>query len=213
MKKLQLITLLIGMLFVACEDDFDNPNSNKPIDNYIGDLKTFELGVEAENFHFNDTTECFMLTKDDIEISRKCITTKSDGKTIVNLEEGLADGVYRLLYFEYKIESDNSEEEITRQFGLGCRIEIYKKNVRIIDSFDKTLQMTGSGTAEDPYIVTCGPHLYNLTLGVQDFYQYDKFNGAYFKQVADISLHDAYGYPSETDGMRLYQAEVIALLG
>ena len=200
MKKLQLITLLIGMLFVACEDDFDNPNPNKPIDNYIGDLKTFELGVEAENFHFNDTTECFMLTKDDIEISRKCITTKSDGKTIVKLEEGLADGIYRLLYFEYKIEAANSEEEITRQFGLGCRIEIYKKNVRIIDSFDKTLQMTGSGTAEDPYIVTCGPHLYNLTLGVQDFYQYDKFNGAYFKQVADISLHDASYYCKHENG-------------
>ena len=28
--------------------------------------------------------------------------------------------------------------------------------------------------------------------------------------AADIELHDAWGYPSETDGMRMYQAEIIA---
>ena len=198
MKKLQFIICLICVLFIACEDDFSNTPPIIPSDNYVGDMKTFELGVEAKNFHFNDTSVCYMLAPDNSQISRKCITSKSDGKTIVTLDEGLADGTYRLLYFEYKIMTNDST--ITKQYGLGCRIDITKKHVKILDSFDETLQMTGSGTEEDPYIVTCGPHLYNLTLGVQDFYEYDKFNGAYFKQVADISLHDASYYCKHEEG-------------
>lgn len=198
MKKLQLIIPLICLLFIACEDEINYIRPNSPIDNYIGALKTFELGAEAENFHFNDTIECHMIAPDDTEISRKCLISKSSDKTIVNLEDGLADGTYRLLYFEYVITSNDST--ITKQYGLGCRIEVDNSEAVIIDSFDKTLQMTGSGTKDDPYIVTCGPHLYNLTLGVKDFYEYDKFNGAYFKQVADISLHDASYYCKHEEG-------------
>ena len=198
MKKLQLIIPLICLIFIACEDEINYIRPNSPIDNYIGALKTFELGAEAENFHFNDTIECHMIAPDDTEISRKCLISKNSDKTIVNLEDGLADGTYRLLYFEYVITSNDST--ITKQYGLGCRIEVDNSEAVIIDSFDKTLQMTGSGTKDDPYIVTCGPHLYNLTLGVKDFYEYDKFNGAYFKQVADISLHDASYYCKHEEG-------------
>jgi len=203
MNKLHIILLafISCIIFFACEDDFIDTDPISPIsptDDYVGELKTFELGAEAENFHFNDTIKCYILAPDDTEISRKCLITKNGNKTIVNLEEGLADATYRLLYFEYQIESNDST--ITMQYGLGCRIEIFKQQVTLLDSFDKTLQMTGSGTEDDPYIVTCGPHLYNLTLGVKDFYEYDKFNGAYFKQVADISLHDASYYCKHENG-------------
>ena len=198
MKKLQLIICLICILFTACEDDFNNIRPIEPSDEYVGNVKTFELGAEAQNFHFNDTIDCHILSPDDTEITRKCLITKDNDKTIVNLEEGLADGTYRLLYFEYVINSDG--KKITLQYGLGCRIKVYKKHVQLLDSFDETMQMTGSGTMDDPYIVTCGPHLYNLTLGVKDFYEYDKFHGAYFKQVADISLHDASYYCKHENG-------------
>lgn len=198
MKKLYFILSIICVLFTACEDDFNNIIPSQPIDEYVGNMKTFVLGTEAENFHFNDTIECYMLTPKDVEISRKCLISKNNDKTIVNLEEGLTDGTYRLLYFEYVIISNDNT--ITKQYGLGCRIEVNNNEAVIIDSFDKTMKMTGSGTKDDPYIVTCGPHLYNLTLGVKDFYEYDKFNGAYFKQVADISLHDASYYCKHEEG-------------
>ncbi len=199
MKKLQFIIPLICLLLIACEDDIDYIRPISPIDNFVGALKTFELGAETENFHINDTVLCYMLAPDDSQISRKCHVSKTNGKTIVDFEQGLADGTYRLLYFEYDIITNDSTI-ITQQYGLGCRIEIFKQQVNLLDSFDKTLQMTGSGTKDDPYIVTCGPHLYNLTLGVKDFYEYDKFNGAYFKQVADISLHDASYYCKHENG-------------
>lgn len=198
MKKLFIFIPLIFLALIACKDDMPNVSPNTPIDDFAGDLMSFELGAEAENFHFNDTVECYMIAPNEATISRKCLISKNNDKTIVNLEEGLADGTYRLLYFEYKVVSN--ESTTTMQYGLGCRIEIYKKQVMLLDSFDKTMQMTGAGTEEDPYIVTCGPHLYNLTLGVKDFYQYDKFNGAYFKQVADISLHDASYYCKHENG-------------
>lgn len=200
MKKLQatLLTFICCIIFFACEDDFIDIKPTSPTDEFIGELKTIELYAETENFHINDTVLCYMLAPDDSQISRKCHVSKSDGKTIVNFEEGLADGTYRLLYFEYEITSNDNK--ITMQYGLGCRIKIYKNHVQLLDSFDKTMQMTGSGTEDDPYIVTCGPHLYNLTLGVKDFYEYDKFNGAYFKQVADISLHDASYYCKHENG-------------
>ncbi len=193
-----LIITIISSLFIACEDDSIDIMPQLPNDDFVGNFKTLELGAEAENFHINDTVTCYMIAPDNSQISRKSYISKKNGKTIVVFEEGLADGIYRLLYFEYNIESNDST--ITMQYGLGCRIEIFKQQVSLLDSFDKTLQMTGSGTEDDPYIVTCGPHLYNLTLGVKDFYEYDKFNGAYFKQVADISLHDASYYCKHENG-------------
>ncbi len=200
MKKNSAILLILvcSVIFHACKEDSDFVTPTQPTDDFVGNFKTLELDEETENFHINDTVLCYMIAPDNSPISRKCHVSKTNGKTIVNFEQGLADGIYRLLYFEYELVSDSST--ITMQYGLGCRIQIYKQYVQLLDSFDKTMQMTGSGTEEDPYIVTCGPHLYNLTLGVKDFYEYDKFNGAYFKQVADISLHDASYYCKHENG-------------
>lgn len=192
------IIIIISSLFIACEDDFNYVKPIIPQDEFVGNFKTLELGEETENFHVNDTVMCYILAPDDSQISRKCHVSKTNGKTIVNFEQGLADGIYRLLYFEYELNTDSTSTMM--QYGLGCRIQIYKQHVQLLDSFDKTLQMSGSGTKEDPYIVTCGPHLYNLTLGVKDFYEYEKFNGAYFKQYADISLHDASYYCKHENG-------------
>lgn len=202
MKKLIFITFLLGIIFTSCEDD---PNINPtiiPTDKYIGNFKLLELGVETENLNISDTVTCHMIAPDNSEISRKCHISKTGDKTIVKFETGLTDGTYRLLYFEYNIlpPEGNNNEITTKQYGLGCRIAIVNSYAKVIDEFDKTMQMTGSGTEEDPYIVTCGPHLYNLTLGVKDFYEYEKFNGAYFKQVADISLHDASYYCKHESG-------------
>lgn len=202
-KLIYIIFLLLGIIFTSCEDDpkIIDP-SITPTDKFIGDFKLLELDAETENLTISDTVVCYMIAPDDSEISRKCHISKLNDKTIVKFETGLADGIYRLLYFEYNISppEGNNNEITTKQYGLGCRIAIVNSYAKVIDEFDKTMQMTGSGTENDPYIVTCGPHLYNLTLGVRDFYEYDKFNGAYFKQVADISLHDASYYCKHKNG-------------
>ena len=103
-----LIITIISSLFIACEDDFNYLKPIIPQDEFIGDFNTLELGAETENFHINDTVTCYMIAPDNSQISRKCHVSKTNGKTIVNFEQGLADGIYRLLYFEYKIESNDS---------------------------------------------------------------------------------------------------------
>lgn len=197
--------LFLGVLIVffiwACEDDTVMVKPSNPIDDYVGDFTTLELGAEAERFSGGENVVCYMTADTGSSIiKRNCSVSKVNDKTVVKFETGLANGNYRLLYFEYDFLHENNVDTIHLQYGLGCRIQIYNDYAKILDEFDKTMQMTGSGTEEDPYIVTCGPHLYNLTLGVKDFYEYDKYHGAYFKQVANISLHDASYYCKHESG-------------
>ena len=203
--RLFLFIIISCLTFNACEDEIpgniptidpDNP------DQYVGELRSIELKAETEKLTISDTAICYMTAPNDSIISRKCFLEKDGDRTIVKLEVGLTDGIYRLLYFEYQItvHNENENQPFTMQYGLGCRIEVKNNKAYVIDTFDKTMQMTGSGTEDDPYIVTCGPHLYNLTLDIKDFYEYDKFNGAYFKQVANISLHDASYYCKHEEG-------------
>lgn len=200
--RLLLFVIICSLTFNACEDELPVIIPTNNPDKYVGELKSIELKAETEKLTISDTVICYMIAPNDSIINRKCFLEKERDKTIVKLDIGLTNGVYRLLYFEYNItvSDETNNQTFTNQYGLGCRIEIKNNKANVIDTFDKTMQMTGSGTEDDPYIVTCGPHLYNLTLGVKDFYEYDKFNGAYFKQVANISLHDASYYCKHEDG-------------
>lgn len=187
------------MLVASCEKDcsLENP-TDSDVEKFVGNLKVVRLGAEAERLDVSNVVVCHMIAPNDSIISRKATVKKENYGATVTFEVGLADGIYRMLYFEYEITS--GEETRVKQYGLGCQVEIKDNVAQIIDKFDKTIQMAGSGTMEDPYIVTCGPHLYNLTLSIADFYEYEKFQGAYFKQVADISLHDASYYCKHESG-------------
>ena len=201
MNKFYLLFLYVflGIFMAACSDEplMDGPS----VPPYEGGFKELTLGVEGESLVV-DSAMCYMLYEDDVQFRRKCYVAKKEDKTLVTFDKGLADGIYRLLYFEYtlpKPEGENGEIK-TRQYGMGCRIRVLKGIAKMIDSFDKTLRMTGSGTEDDPYIVSCAPHLYNLTLEIGDFYEYEKFIGAHFRQVADISLADASYYCKHEEG-------------
>lgn len=199
MKRLLPFICILSFLVSSCVDDLPSDNPSHPdVDKFVGNHKVVRLGAEAENLDFSNVVLCYMIAPNDSIISRKATVTKEKYGANVTFEVGLIDGIYRMLYFQYEVVSEG--ETITKQYGLGCQVEIKDNDAQVIDNFDKTIQMTGSGTMEDPYIVTCGPHLYNLTLGIADFYEYEKFQGAYFKQVADISLHDASYYCKHESG-------------
>ena len=198
--KLLLIIFISCIALNACEDDYEsNGPSSVYTDEFVGDHKMFKLEAETRKLSNDiDSAICYMLAPDGSQISRKCEITHEPNSTTFNLDEGLCDGEYRLLYLEYYITTN--DKVVALQYGLGCRILIEDGLVYILDRFDETMQMSGSGKEDDPYIITCGPHLYNLTLGVKDFYQYSNFNGAYYKQVADISLENASYYCKHEDG-------------
>lgn len=197
--KLFIFISILCLLVSSCEREYslENP-AGSDADKFVGNLKVVRLGAEAENLDVSNVVVCHMIAPDGSMILRKATVEKEKYGATVTFEVGLTDGTYRMLYFEYEITS--GEETRVKQYGLGCQVEIKDNVAQIIDKFDKTIQMFGKGTEEDPYIVTCGPHLYNLTLSVADFYEYEKFQGAYFKQVADISLHDASYYCKHESG-------------
>ena len=192
-------TVVCCLFFAACNDEPTQIDpSCPPVDAYEGTFKKLTLGAETESLHA-DSALCYLLYDDEAMFSRKCRITKIGNKTVVQFEKGLDNGIYRLLYFEYEVERENGEKNV-EQYGMGCRILFYKNIAKVLDAFDKTLRMSGSGTADDPYIISCAPHLYNLTLDIGDFYEYENFIGAHFKQVADISLKDASYYCKHESG-------------
>lgn len=197
--ELFIFISILCLLVSSCGQDCPLGNPvDSDADKFVGNLKVVRLGTEAENLDVSNVVVCHMIAPDSSMISRKATVEKEKYGATVTFEVGLTDGTYRMLYFEYEIKS--GEETRVMQYGLGCQVEIKDNVAQIIDKFDKTIQMFGKGTEEDPYIITCGPHLYNLTLSVTDFYKYDTLQGKYFKQVADISLHDASYYCKHESG-------------
>lgn len=190
MKKLfrYLSYLLCAVLWVSCsDDDMPSIDTGEYIDAYAGDMCEFTLDRETQGFDI-DSAVIYMLASDTIMISRDCTHLRDSNTSIFNLKVGLKDGEYRLLYLEYTI-VDTAEHK--KQYGLGSRISVENGIAHVIDLFDETLQMAGTGTADDPFVVTCGPHLYNLTIEATKFSTFEKYAGAHFKQYADISLKDA----------------------
>lgn len=204
MNKINIggVFFFLFLFLAACSDEplADGPVL-PPTNEYEGNFDYLILGAEAESLTA-DSALCYLLYGDSVELERKCHVEKKGDKTIVKFDKGLADGTYRLLYFEYDLPEPQGEngEIKTIQYGMGCRILVKAGYAKILDDFDRTLKMSGKGTEEDPYIVSCAPHLYNLTLEIGDFYEYERFIGAYFKQVADISLKDASYYCKHESG-------------
>ena len=197
-----LFMMLCASVFTSCNDDELSPNPpNGETDQFVGEMRTLTLREETEGFKLGKAV-CHMIAPNGSEISRNCVHQRTDGVSSIHFSPGLSDGEYSLLYFEYELSTPIGKDgEITSgQFGLGSRINVENNTATVIDSFDKEMMMAGTGTEDDPFIVTCGPHLYNLTLEATKFSTYDKYIGAYFKQVADISLHDASYYCDHTYG-------------
>ena len=111
------------MLVASCEKDcsLENP-TDSDVEKFVGNLKVVRLGAEAERLDVSNVVVCHMIAPNDSIISRKATVKKENYGATVTFEVGLADGIYRMLYFEYEITS--SEETRVKQYGLGCQVEI-----------------------------------------------------------------------------------------
>lgn len=196
-KHIWLVALPLFMALAACHDngtDTDEPYY-PGIDSFEGRIKEFFLTDETDRF---DASECELkiLAPDQSVISRKGIHTRSGGRSIFQLETGLKEGEYRLLYIEYPIEpivsEDGSRTITTRQFGLGCSISADKHGVTVSSSYDSRIGLSGSGTQEDPYIVSSYDHLMTLAHDVNsDVYNSFFTEDTYIRQIVDIDMDDA----------------------
>ena len=192
---LAVASLLAG---AACDRD-DLPSSGDDgtgSDDFYGSTDEFTLGPETADFPSPSFTLA-LEAPDGSVIKRDGSHMRHDSRSRLSLSEGLADGVYRLLYLEYPIEYnpdlvDLADQFKTTQFGLGSRIEIADGRVTVLDHFNEELGLPGLGTAEEPYEISSYNSLMKLAQAVNS----EERNGlitsdTHFRQTCKIDLYQA----------------------
>ena len=86
-----------------------------------------------------------MRTEDGTVITRRGGHIRLDGQSIPTLDTGLKEGIYRLLYLTTPVVTEAEADTTWNEYGLGCRIEISKGTVRVLDPYNKMANLSGSG--------------------------------------------------------------------
>ncbi len=199
MKRLHLwLLLLLSALLAGCDDDKSPSISwgGDETDNFIGPTRKFSIEKGTEGLISTDVI-CKLLTPDGHVISRHGSHSRKGGVSNFVLDNGLADGMFRLLSVEYPIKdnkdlADMPEKYKTAQYGMGCRISVMNRAISVCDDFDEGISLYGSGTKEDPYIVGCYSNLISLLKYVNSEESNKNITSeTYFKQTNPIDLEQA----------------------
>lgn len=173
---------------VSCRDDDDSsvvPFPEQTDDEFSGPYYQFLLSQETEGLNFQNI-RLLIQSEDGKEFERYATHTRDGSLSRFNLSSGLKEGTYRLLAIT-NIESSDSDEEW--EFGLGSRISVTSERITAIDHFDPILGLAGSGTKEDPFIVSSPTHLFNLMMIVNDYDSNQLISSAtYFSQVRNLDM-------------------------
>ncbi len=201
MSKIHCLTtglILSGLLLLlpGCDNDTPDNPSGGDTDRYAGPTREMILGPETTGF--NSTS--FTLTleaPDGTVITRDGSQLRQELKSTITLSTGLADGIYRLLYFEYPITdnpqlADLADTFETTQFGLGSRIEVRDGTVTVLDSFDEEIGLPGRGTADEPYEISSYSSLMKLAQIVNSEEKNRLITrDTHFRQTGKIDLYQA----------------------
>lgn len=185
------------LFLTGCHDDSPTPGTPDEVsDQYIGPTSEMTLGPETSGFNSSSFTLAIE-APDGSVIRREGSHRRADRKSYLNLNSGLADGIYRLLYFEYPIEenpqlADLADTFSTTQFGLGSRIEVKDGTITVLDSFDEEIGLPGKGTAEEPYEISS----YNSLMKLARIVNNEETNAlvtkdTHFRQTGKIDMYQA----------------------
>lgn len=195
---IRVLLLLPVLLLAACSDDeIPSPApGNGENDEFIGEARTFCLGPETSGLKSRDIT-LKILAPDGNVISRQGLHSRVGDTSEFTLGQGLRDGTYRLLYAEYPIVDNPALTQLadkfdTAQYGLGCRISVHGGVIMVSDGFDDEIGLTGSGTKNDPYIISSYSHLIKLLKYVNSYETNKNITPeTYFKQTNPIDMEQA----------------------
>lgn len=144
----------------GCSDDKnipDLPSSTEDI--YEGIHNQVSFTKETEDFTYGDLI-LHIKTPDGNIIQRKAKHKRLSGTSFFNMERGLKEGKYQLLFMEYTIHSDCPDiDGQQRVFGMGCYITVSDSGIFPENNFDERIGLYGSGTPEDPYRINCADDL------------------------------------------------------
>lgn len=175
--RLLMLPAILALAASACNDDNNFPDSSgndlpEEKDSYIGQFRDFVIDQFQSDIQPEELV-CKIMTPDGSIISRKCDPENMKAGKF-RFFNGLKEGKYRLLYFEYPTQSNEAIAELVEKFptaeiGLGCEIEVSGKNgIRICQDYNRQLGMFGKGTKDAPYEISSYEHLFLLMLFVNN---------------------------------------------
>ncbi len=195
MKALHWLLYLgcICILFAACHDEdepIDFPEESNIL--FAGENRTIMLQEQTKNFHSFEY-RCKIKAADGTIFTRLGEHVRLEGQSTLTFRTGLKPGIYRLLALEYPETISASSDTTWVEYGLGCRIEISNSGeVKILDSFNSSLNFSGKGTKEEPFIISSYSHLKNLRNIINDQRQNSEVTThTYFQQTANIDMDKA----------------------
>lgn len=201
MKTGHLLLLSFALLLWGCTPTRLDEPTPPPIDNFDGDNVNVELGEETANFR-QATFTCYIKAEDGTIIIRRANHKRINNRSHIKLEQGIRDGKYRLLYFEYDL-PQSIGNFTTKRHGVGHLVQAKDDSLQLLSHYDSRMGLVvdnirGNGSAENPYIVCCDDDI----LRIQDatnvtINRWKITTNTYFKQVWDIDMGQA-SYESDT---------------
>lgn len=201
--KLTRYCLGLLLLVLACVDDKDVPSTpSENEDLYTGIYNEIYLNQQTSTFRSSELTMRIQTSSGDI-IERNATHQRQDGQSLFLLNTGLKTGSYRLLELIYKNDDPEATDQLkTLVYGLGCTIDITEAGIRVTSSYSTKMGLSGSGTADDPYVISSGDHLSKLRSITNDEYLNRALltPSTYFRQYSDINMYNSSVYCSLKEG-------------
>lgn len=183
---------ICGLLLTGCSDDESGGSTLVPSgeDSFVGDSRIVRLTEETEDFRSN-TFKCDILAENGTIITRRGDHVRLGQESTLTFETGLKPGIYRLLCLKTLEVEDGDTTWV--EFGLGCRVEITAADsARILDVYSKAMKLCGSGTEEDPFIISSYDHFKRLRDVANDQVKNNLlFSNTHFLQTNDIDMDRA----------------------
>lgn len=201
---LKFLFLSLLFIFAGCSKDelpvtVDPP---QPVDEYEGNYTSFTLNGEASDFHIKDWITCYFKAADGTVIKRGGILRQQQGEiSTFMLAHGLKEGEYRLLRLEFEISDPITGKNISDNYGVGCMLSFKNGSVTVLSTYTAKVRLCGSGTADNPYIISAPGHLSIMRKIINDENSRKKFkDGCYFRQECDIDMGNECLKCSPTEG-------------
>lgn len=182
-----LLTVVSAVALQSCSDS----SRSEPDDGlYLGPHNNIVLTEEGRALPQGEIL--ITLKAEDGTIFSRSTRHHRDAVSHMHLEDGLREGVYRLLYATVT-KTTNAEESTaaaeTEEFGLGSRIRVTGSGIEVIDPYNPVLGCAGVGSKEEPLIITSPSHLFQLMVAVNDYDSNKYITGnTYFRQECDIDM-------------------------
>lgn len=178
------MVLLLGL--TACDKHENIPSKPEVEDDlFEGDNRIIRIPEGLHHYNSFPFT-CYLKAQDGSIFRRDGEIAYTDSIPSICLQRGIKDGIYQLLYLEHEIEKPTNEKYKKAHFGLGCNVKVEGGRSTVLNRYHSSARMYGSGTDEDPFIVSSYSHLIDITFAVED--GDETMCNAVYRQTADIDM-------------------------